>query len=180
MKTDVQFSVFAASIVTANAFSSPPSYSTPLQHVPNYQLGLNRPFRGSCISTNKIQRRYKAARSSVTITLFAMASITKVAAIKKPVDAAAPSLNLLPTILQTAAALLLSIVVLPCVLLILKRLLFPTVLKHPWQMPSENSRQRKLDKETSVVFAGSFNPPHHGHLVMISYLAERCVRRLYL
>ena len=25
----------------------------------------------------------------------------------------------------------------------------------------------------TVVFAGSFNPPHWGHLVMIRYLAER-------
>lgn len=183
MKTDLHLSLFAASFVAANAFVSPPSYTIPLQDVPNSQLVLHHPLRGSCVSTrqNKIQHRYRATRSSVTTTLFALASIVKVAhAAKATVDTAAPSISLLPTILLTAAALLLSIIVLPCVILILKRLLFPTVLTHPWQIPSENSRQRKLDRETSVVFAGSFNPPHHGHLVMISYLAERCVRSLHI
>jgi hypothetical protein len=55
------------------------------------------------------------------------------------------------------------------------RVAFPTVLSFPWsaQLPSENSRRRKEERRTTVVFAGSFNPPHWGHLVMIRYLADR-------
>lgn len=60
-------------------------------------------------------------------------------------------------------------------ILILLRVLFPTILTHPWTLPPKNSRQQKRDKERTVVFAGSFNPPHWGHLVMIKYLAERYV-----
>lgn len=60
-------------------------------------------------------------------------------------------------------------------ILIILRVLFPAILKHPWTFPPKNSRQQKRDKEATVVFAGSFNPPHWGHLVMIKYLAERCV-----
>ena len=55
------------------------------------------------------------------------------------------------------------------------RVVFPTILSFPWDMPSENSRWSKREKKTTVVFAGSFNPPHWGHLVMIRYLAERYV-----
>ena len=53
------------------------------------------------------------------------------------------------------------------------RIVFPTILSYPWSMPPENSRCRKREKRMTVVFAGSFNPPHWGHLVMIRYLAER-------
>ena len=55
------------------------------------------------------------------------------------------------------------------------RVVFPTILSFPWDMPSENSRCSKREKKMTVVFAGSFNPPHWGHLVMIRYLAERYV-----
>ncbi|KAL7441090.1 hypothetical protein ACHAXM_007972 [Skeletonema potamos] len=53
------------------------------------------------------------------------------------------------------------------------RVIFPTIITHPWSVPPEDSRQRKLDKKSTVVLAGSFNPPHLGHLVMIRYLADR-------
>jgi hypothetical protein len=53
------------------------------------------------------------------------------------------------------------------------RVAFPTVLSFPWSAPPENSRRRKEERGTTVVFAGSFNPPHWGHLVMIRYLADR-------
>ena len=55
------------------------------------------------------------------------------------------------------------------------RILFPTILSFPWCMSSDNPRHRKREKDVTVVFAGSFNPPHLGHLVMIRYLAERYV-----
>jgi len=33
--------------------------------------------------------------------------------------------------------------------------------------------QQEIEKNETVIFAGSFNPPHHGHLAMLVYLAER-------
>lgn len=59
------------------------------------------------------------------------------------------------------------------ILVLVYRIVFPRVLSHPWDMPEEGSSRRKQDKTTTVIFAGSFNPPHWGHLVMIRYLAER-------
>mmetsp|Transcript_11505 Transcript_11505/g.25326 ORF Transcript_11505/g.25326 Transcript_11505/m.25326 type:complete len:167 (+) Transcript_11505:112-612(+) len=69
------------------------------------------------------------------------------------------------------------IVVLTAVLIaagiLIYRILFPAIISYPWDMPGEKSRQRKREKKMAVVFAGSFNPPHWGHLVMIRYLVER-------
>ncbi|EED91571.1 predicted protein [Thalassiosira pseudonana CCMP1335] len=72
------------------------------------------------------------------------------------------------------------IVVLTAVLIaagiLIYRILFPAIISYPWDMPGEKSRQRKREKKMAVVFAGSFNPPHWGHLVMIRYLVERGIR----
>lgn len=72
------------------------------------------------------------------------------------------------------------IVVLTAVLIaagiLIYRILFPAIISYPWDMPGEKSRQRKREKKMAVVFAGSFNPPHWGHLVMIRYLVERYVK----
>lgn len=70
-----------------------------------------------------------------------------------------------------AAALLFAVLCAVCpVLILIYRVLFPTVLRFPWR---EHNMSRRKDKDTTVVFAGSFNPPHFGHLVMLRYLAER-------
>lgn len=53
---------------------------------------------------------------------------------------------------------------------IIKRLYFPVIVSHPWQ---QSTNCRKKDKETTVVLAGSYNPPHYGHFKMLLYLAER-------
>lgn len=71
-----------------------------------------------------------------------------------------------------AVAVLLTPILSLCILILL-RVVFPTILKHPWKLPAKGSWRQKRDKKTTVVFAGSFNPPHWGHLVMIKYLAER-------
>eukprot|EP00804_Cyclotella_cryptica_P029411 CCRYP_013363-RA/>CCRYP_013363-RA protein AED:0.12 eAED:0.12 QI:194/1/1/1/0.5/0.66/3/376/239 len=76
------------------------------------------------------------------------------------------------TIAIILLVVILTIALLPCILILL-RVLFPTVLTHPWKLSPNESPQRKREKESLVVFAGSFNPPHWGHLVMIRYLAER-------
>jgi len=59
----------------------------------------------------------------------------------------------------------------PAVLLV-KRILWPTIISHPWKFPDSEQGRRK-DKHKVVVLAGSFNPPHLGHLAMLEYLAER-------
>ncbi len=70
--------------------------------------------------------------------------------------------------LLTAVSTSVAIVLLPA-LSLLFQLFYPKVLKFPWT----SSFNKKKDKEMTVVFAGSFNPPHNGHLVMIQYLAMR-------
>ena len=54
------------------------------------------------------------------------------------------------------------------------RLSFPTIISYPWKMPT-CEKQKSREKKMKVVMAGSFNPPHYGHLAMLSYLAERWV-----
>ena len=58
-------------------------------------------------------------------------------------------------------------------------ILRPMVLSYPWRMPESNS-YRERDKTRTVVMAGSFNPPHLGHLAMLEYLSKRYVLTLFL
>jgi pantetheine-phosphate adenylyltransferase len=51
-------------------------------------------------------------------------------------------------------------------------ILYPTVIPYPWPDVSRGEHRRD-DKRKTVVLAGSFNPPHRGHLAMLLYLAER-------
>ena len=66
-------------------------------------------------------------------------------------------------------------VLLGSVSVLVGRVVFPTILEYPWQLPSRQREKRKNKHET-VIIAGSFNPPHLGHSMMIQYLAERYVR----
>jgi hypothetical protein len=56
--------------------------------------------------------------------------------------------------------------------MLIPTILRPTVIAYPWRMPESDS-YRQRDKTRTVVFAGSFNPPHHGHLAMLEYLSKR-------
>ena len=48
----------------------------------------------------------------------------------------------------------------------------PNVIMYPWRLPESHS-YRERDKGRTVVLAGSFNPPHYGHLAMLEYLSKR-------
>ena len=50
------------------------------------------------------------------------------------------------------------------------RIFFPTVWSYPWPALKQTDTQ---DKKKTVLMAGSFNPPHLGHIEMIQYLASR-------
>jgi hypothetical protein len=53
-------------------------------------------------------------------------------------------------------------------------IIFPWIVSYPWPMPDDYDRRRR-DRNHTVVFAGSYNPPHSGHMAMIRYLSERYV-----
>jgi hypothetical protein len=52
---------------------------------------------------------------------------------------------------------------------LLKPILSPTIIGYPWEEGSD--KQNK-----TVILAGSYNPPHLGHLAMLEYLSKRYVR----
>ena len=51
-------------------------------------------------------------------------------------------------------------------------IIVPPIQTYPWSFP-ENYDRRQREEEMTVVMAGSYNPPHRGHLAMVSYLSER-------
>jgi hypothetical protein len=55
-------------------------------------------------------------------------------------------------------------------------IIFPRILSYPWPM-SEDYQHRRKDRNHTVVLAGSYNPPHSGHMAMIRYLSERYVMK---
>lgn len=48
----------------------------------------------------------------------------------------------------------------------------PTIIEYPWKLPTSPTI-RARDKKKVVILAGSYNPPHLGHLAMLEYLSER-------
>ena len=49
--------------------------------------------------------------------------------------------------------------------ILIRPILWPTIITFPW---------KQMDKEDRiVVLAGSYNPPHLGHLAMLEYLSKR-------
>jgi len=68
--------------------------------------------------------------------------------------------------------LVVGLTVLSIILYLLIELNIPTILAYPWPSPS-GRKTSSSDLRTEVVLAGSYNPPHFGHLEMIIYLAKR-------
>ncbi len=71
------------------------------------------------------------------------------------------------------AVLSTSLAILAPALYLFYQLNHPTILAFPWSSSSSSDRRKRKDKNIKVVFAGSFNPPHNGHLGMVEYLASR-------
>ena len=53
---------------------------------------------------------------------------------------------------------------------LIRPILAPTIVAFPW-----DTTNKSKEKQT-VILAGSYNPPHLGHLAMLQYLAKRCVK----
>lgn len=49
---------------------------------------------------------------------------------------------------------------------LLKPILFPTIIGYPWE-------EGYTKEHKTVILAGSYNPPHLGHLAMLKYLSKR-------
>jgi hypothetical protein len=45
-------------------------------------------------------------------------------------------------------------------------ILFPAIIEFPWE-------DKNVKESQTVVLAGSYNPPHRGHLAMLEYLSKR-------
>mmetsp|Transcript_2879 Transcript_2879/g.6787 ORF Transcript_2879/g.6787 Transcript_2879/m.6787 type:complete len:240 (+) Transcript_2879:211-930(+) len=53
------------------------------------------------------------------------------------------------------------------------RILRPSIVEYPWD---ESSSKESGELNETVVFAASYNPPHHGHLRMLEYLSKKYKR----
>jgi len=57
------------------------------------------------------------------------------------------------------------------------RILMPSIVTYPWDEGGSSSSSNNKNEETktnaTVVFAASYNPPHHGHLRMLEYLSKK-------
>ena len=60
------------------------------------------------------------------------------------------------------------LLVLALALILLYRLKNPRIISYPWPSPPPSSSSAP----NKVILAGSFNPPHKGHLAMVEYLAQ--------
>jgi cytidyltransferase-like protein len=56
------------------------------------------------------------------------------------------------------------------VVILVKPILFPTIISFPWLDVDDDTTTKR--KQT-VILAGSYNPPHLGHLAMLRYLSKR-------
>lgn len=74
--------------------------------------------------------------------------------------------------ISTALIALVATALLVMALKLLPPIFWPNVIEYPWKLP-ESASERQKDKQKTVVFAGSYNPPHFGHLAMLEYLASR-------
>jgi bifunctional ADP-heptose synthase (sugar kinase/adenylyltransferase) len=79
--------------------------------------------------------------------------------------------SLVPVVVWTTVG---ALVILAASLLV--PIMNPTIIEYPWQFPSSD-RQRQNDKKKVVLLAGSYNPPHNGHVAMLEHLSKRLVQQ---
>lgn len=65
--------------------------------------------------------------------------------------------------------LIITVIIVAVIVKVVWPIIFPTIWTYPWP----NSSGNEEDKKKIVLMAGSFNPPHLGHLEMIRFLASR-------
>ncbi len=53
----------------------------------------------------------------------------------------------------------------------LYRIFRPSIISYPWDKTSDTNESTKSNQ--TVVFAASYNPPHHGHIRMLEYLSKK-------
>ena len=54
---------------------------------------------------------------------------------------------------------------------LIEPIVFPPIVRYPWQR-AQSPYDEKQQKQKTVVLAGSYNPPHKGHLAMLQFLSE--------
>ena len=52
--------------------------------------------------------------------------------------------------------------------ILIKPIIWPVIIRFPWD--DDVAKEDRV-----VILAGSYNPPHRGHLAMLEYLSKRCV-----
>jgi hypothetical protein len=70
--------------------------------------------------------------------------------------------------LQTCLAYVSAVTLAVVSVALLRPILWPRIITYPWK---EDEKQAKEDR--IVILAGSYNPPHRGHLAMLEYLSKR-------
>jgi ABC-type molybdate transport system substrate-binding protein len=63
-------------------------------------------------------------------------------------------------------AFIVTVVAFVVAFLLIRPILSPTIIAFPW-------KKTESKEKITVILAGSYNPPHLGHLAMLNYLAER-------
>lgn len=51
------------------------------------------------------------------------------------------------------------------------RIFRPSIISYPWDKTSDTDESTKSNQ--TVVFAASYNPPHHGHIRILEYLGKK-------
>jgi hypothetical protein len=49
---------------------------------------------------------------------------------------------------------------------LIQPILLPVIIEFPWE-------DKNVKESQTVILAGSYNPPHRGHLAMLEYLSKR-------
>jgi len=51
------------------------------------------------------------------------------------------------------------------------QIFWPKIITYPWKEEEEEEEEEQVNQ--TVIFAASYNPPHHGHVRILEYLSRR-------